>query len=86
MGVRKMYLNPAKMSLTNASTFLCGASPISLIRPVKITDADIRAAEFEPKANGCSFLLEGSPVELNVPGRHNVSNALAAIRSAAQWG
>jgi UDP-N-acetylmuramate--alanine ligase len=35
---------------------------------------------------GSRFLVEGTPVELNVPGRHNVLNALAALAACREAG
>lgn len=52
--------------------------------------ADIRATGLVPAPTGISFTLhEGAdalPVRLNVPGRHNVANALAAIAAARAAG
>jgi UDP-N-acetylmuramoyl-tripeptide--D-alanyl-D-alanine ligase len=43
-------------------------------------DAEVRATDVEAGAEGVSFeLADGGRVELPVPGRHNVMNALAAI-------
>ena len=48
--------------------------------------AQVRAESIEDKENGVRFdlLLDGQryPVKLNLPGRHNVSNALAAATAA----
>lgn len=37
-------------------------------------------------ANGSSFLLDGQLIELSIPGKHNVYNALAAARAARRLG
>ncbi|MDP2561463.1 UDP-N-acetylmuramate--L-alanine ligase [Psychrobium sp. 1_MG-2023] len=54
-------------------------------------DADIRASNFSQHANSCQFTLhckDEAPVEvkLNLPGRHNVLNSLAAIAVAHEDG
>ena len=45
-------------------------------------DADLTAKDITPTENGVSFNLDGDIFTLNVPGRHNVSNALASIACA----
>lgn len=50
------------------------------------SDADLCAMEFEPRMNGCAFLLGEATVELRVPGRHNASNALAAVAACGAIG
>lgn len=51
---------------------------------------EFAAWDLEPRANGISFNLrmdeEILPVNLGVPGRHNVENALAAIAAAHSYG
>ena len=42
-------------------------------------DADIRVANWTPSPRGAEFEATGHTFELGVPGRHNVSNAAAAI-------
>ena len=42
-------------------------------------DADIRVTAWAPSPMGCVFEAMGQSFELGVPGRHNVSNAAAAI-------
>ena len=42
-------------------------------------DADIRVTAWAPSPMGGGFEAMGQPFELGVPGRHNVSNAAAAI-------
>ena len=53
-------------------------------------DADWRASDVELSATGATFIVHGPDVELragvNLPGEFNVSNALAAIASAALAG
>ena len=50
-------------------------------------DAEVRATDIEAGAEGVSFeLADGGRVELPVPGRHNVMNALAAIAVGRSMG
>ncbi|PQM26554.1 UDP-N-acetylmuramate--alanine ligase [Sphingopyxis lindanitolerans] len=53
-------------------------------------DADIRASDFEALADGCRFTVhaEGTAyrMKLRMPGRHNATNALAAIAAAQATG
>lgn len=55
-----------------------GASAFSLDNP----DSEFFADNIRPSAHGVSFGVQGIPVMLRVPGRHNVANALAAIAAA----
>ncbi len=48
--------------------------------------ADIVATEIVERPDGISFLVNGIAVSLQVPGRHNASNALAAIAAAQAAG
>jgi len=48
--------------------------------------ADVNAENVTPLAEGCRFLLNGATIELLVPGKHNVSNALAAIAACRAIG
>jgi UDP-N-acetylmuramate--alanine ligase len=68
------------------SEALCSACGNLVTFSLGKSNADICATEFEPKAKGCSFLLDGTAVELSVPGQHNVSNALAAIAACGTMG
>ncbi len=47
---------------------------------------DLAAEEVELRPLGARFRLEGVPVELGVPGRHNVLNALAALAACREAG
>lgn len=51
-----------------------------------IEAGDLRAEALELRPLGSRFLVEGTPVELNVPGRHNVLNALAALAACRAAG
>jgi UDP-N-acetylmuramate--alanine ligase len=50
------------------------------------TDADIRATEIVERPDGIDFDVNGAAVSLKVPGRHNASNALAALAAAQAAG
>jgi len=49
-------------------------------------NAVIKATDLNPRKDGVSFRVEGKNVRLQVPGRHNVSNALAALCVAKHIG
>ncbi|MBL0948934.1 Mur ligase family protein [Brevundimonas sp.] len=49
-------------------------------------EADLYATEVEATANGMRFRLDGTEVALQVPGAHNVANALAALGVAEALG
>jgi len=51
-----------------------------------IEAGDLRAERVELRPLGSRFLVDGVPVELNVPGAHNVSNALAALAACRAAG
>ena len=44
--------------------------------------ADLFASNIIERADGIDFFVNGAPVSLQVPGRHNASNALAALGAA----
>lgn len=44
--------------------------------------ADLFASNIVERADGIDFFVNGAPVSLQVPGRHNASNALAALGAA----
>ncbi len=48
--------------------------------------ADLFAQDIESSAGGSSFSVNGLPIILRVPGRHNISNALAALGAAVKAG
>ncbi len=45
-------------------------------------DVDLRASDLKPTSYGVDFMVNDLPVKLKVPGKHNVSNALAALSVA----
>ncbi len=51
-----------------------------------IRPGDFDAEDLELVPLGSRFTVEGVPVELNVPGRHNVLNALAALAACREAG
>ena len=51
-----------------------------------IGEGALRAEELELRPLGSRFVVEGAEVELNVPGRHNVLNALAALAACREAG
>jgi len=48
--------------------------------------ARVRAEDLSERGDGSSFRVEGTGFRLNVPGRHNVANALAAIAACRAVG
>jgi UDP-N-acetylmuramate--alanine ligase len=48
--------------------------------------ADLVAKNIAPKPDGIAFEVDGTRIHLKVPGRHNVSNALAALAAAQAAG
>jgi UDP-N-acetylmuramate--alanine ligase len=51
-----------------------------------IATGDLRAENVELRPMGSGFTVDGVPVELNVPGEHNVLNALAALAACRAAG
>jgi UDP-N-acetylmuramate--alanine ligase len=51
-----------------------------------IEEGALRAEKLELRPLGSRFLVEGTEVKLNVPGRHNVLNALAALAACREAG
>ena len=49
-------------------------------------DADLKAESLTPTEIGISFVLDGEKINLQLPGHHNVSNALAALCAAEMIG
>ena len=49
-------------------------------------DADIRAVDFSQQGTVCQFTIASYTYQLNLPGKHNVLNALAAIAVARELG
>jgi UDP-N-acetylmuramate--alanine ligase len=51
-----------------------------------IESGDLAARDLEPAAFGSRFTVEGVAMELRVPGRHNVLNALGALAACREAG
>ena len=51
-----------------------------------IEEGALRADDLELRPLGSRFVVDGAEVELNVPGRHNVLNALAALGACREAG
>jgi UDP-N-acetylmuramate--alanine ligase len=60
-------------------------TPVESLR-YGIGEGDLRAESVELVPGGSRFEVEGIAVELNVPGRHNVLNALAALAACRAAG
>ncbi|MBK8631176.1 MAG: UDP-N-acetylmuramate--alanine ligase [Sphingomonadales bacterium] len=65
---------------------------VALARPGDITcsmgarEAVLQAGDFAERPDGVDFRVNGVPVSLQVPGRHNASNALMALGAAVASG
>src|SRR4051794_33167545 len=55
------------------------APPVGAQETFGIEDGDLRATGVRLEISGSRFEVDGTAVELRVPGRHNVLNALAAL-------
>ena len=62
------------------------ASGHALTYALDAADADLRAHDLVETPGGVTFSIDGTPVRLAVPGRHNASNALAALAAAREAG
>ena len=80
------YLNRAKTAIVNLDDAeliaLTGAAQNCLSFSLANAKADFYARDIVPSHNGVTFNVNGVPVRLRVPGRHNVANALAALAAA----
>jgi UDP-N-acetylmuramate--alanine ligase len=85
----------AVLNLDNAETAALAAQlPAANVRSFAVNDAKagLVAADIEPRPDGVAFALveresdAREAVELRVPGRHNVQNALAALAAARACG
>ena len=79
------FLAPAGQRILSAQAHaaLGGTAPAETFG---IDAGDLRAERLELHAGGSRFELEGVAVELRVPGRHNVLNALAALAACRAAG
>jgi UDP-N-acetylmuramate--alanine ligase len=82
----------AVLNLDNAETAALAGVTRSGTYSLEQTGADIFASGFRPQPDGIAFDLHergtraGVKTRLQVPGRHNVANALAAIAAAREAG
>ncbi|MCK5297053.1 MAG: UDP-N-acetylmuramate--alanine ligase [Alphaproteobacteria bacterium] len=65
---------------------LVSINPRTLTFGIENPNADIRAVDIKPIVGGVSFNVYGINAKLQVSGRYNVSNALAAIATAKMLG
>ena len=85
------FIGKAGMAIVNADNSDAAALAMPLPRDRVTTfslggDADLVARDIVEAPFAVSFMLRDTPVALQVPGRHNVANALAAIGAALAAG
>lgn len=78
------FTRQARIAVLNLDNPEVARFPRDNARTYSITGqmADLMAADIVERPNGVDFTVNGTPVSLQVPGRHNVSNALAALAAA----
>ena len=74
------FAGPAAVRIAGPGVRLDGALPYG------IDEGELHAQDLELRPLGSHFVVEGETVELNVPGRHNVLNALAALAACREAG
>jgi len=77
------FAGPAPTVIEPAGLELEGVPPAVTFG---IDTGTLAARELELRPAGTSFKVEDTPVELRVPGRHNVLNALAALAACREAG
>lgn len=78
---------PAMQAFKNNCRRACLISDDAALKPLRAgavmygvgADAPYRLADVDLKPDGSSFTFGGIPVQLNIPGQHNVENAAAAL-------
>jgi UDP-N-acetylmuramate--alanine ligase len=88
------FIAPAELCIawTEAAGALTGARadpgppPTPRIETYGIDAGDLRAEHVELRPMGSRFVVDGVTVELNVPGEHNILNALAALAACRAAG
>jgi UDP-N-acetylmuramate--alanine ligase len=78
------FVEPAELRILGDGVVLSGGSGETLSYGIEA--GELRAEGLELRPLGAHFIVEGVEVELNVPGRHNVLNALAAIAACRAAG
>ncbi|MBW3559392.1 MAG: UDP-N-acetylmuramate--alanine ligase [Proteobacteria bacterium] len=81
-GARTAVLNLDNPETASLARDHPGALTYSLSDP----KAQLLAQAVRPASDGIGFTVNGLPVKLQVPGRHNVANALAALAAATAVG
>ncbi len=81
-GARTAVLNLDNPETASLARDHPGALTYSLSDP----KAQLLAQTVRPASDGIAFTVNGLPVKLQVPGRHNVANALAALAAATAVG
>ncbi len=82
------FINRAKVAVLNADSeevmqLDCGRALTYSLGSAK---ADLVVSDIAERPDGVDFTVNGAEVSLQVPGRHNVSNAVAAIGAAIAAG
>lgn len=85
------FIGKARQAIVNADNPDAAALAMRLPRQRVTTfslggEADLVASDIVEEPFAVSFMLQGRRVQLQVPGRHNVANALAAIGAALAAG
>ena len=80
------FLAAASKAVVNADNAEAAALGTDALSFGLASPADLRATDLVERPDGVDFTLGETPVTLAVPGRHNVSNALAAIGAATSVG
>jgi UDP-N-acetylmuramate--alanine ligase len=82
------FINRAGKAVLNIDNDEVAALPVSGAVTCSMTGrpADLSASDFAERPDGIDFSVNGVPVSLQVPGRHNASNALMALGAAVAAG
>lgn len=85
------YLNKASLCVLNGDSEDVRALALAGVKGQKIwygfsAAVDVRASDVKLRPDGVDVSINGLPLRLNVPGRHNVSNALAALAAVQAAG
>jgi UDP-N-acetylmuramate--alanine ligase len=84
------FAEPAELRIVGPGVELSGAAreQVSGVPAIRfgIADGDLRATSVELLPGGSRFEVDGTAVELRVPGAHNVLNALAALAACRAAG